>query len=277
MQIQNALRRYNRFFLDDDHRKDYILQQTEGMARTFLEPLFLEPEPDQDPLELVEQVVSFLTNPSAAQIARNKYFALRMTSGAPFWTFYHEFRTEASTAGIRDENTLKMDLRDKILPRLRVKLFHEYRRSRTLSEWVAAIQEEDSGQTAERTVYGSPAISGNTRDNRARQTSSTTHENPTSRRSVPTTQKVIPEDTAPQQRSSTPGFSGNQQRPPWRSDTPRQNNPQSRNTPDIRHSTPRVNEIAVQEPTHDSDENDEFYDIPDELDDPPVSRAKDSA
>ena len=41
VQIQNALRRYDRFFLDDEHRKDYILQQTEGMARTFLEPLFL--------------------------------------------------------------------------------------------------------------------------------------------------------------------------------------------------------------------------------------------
>ena len=62
------MRRYDQYFVDDDHRKDWLLTQTEGTARTFLEPFFLSPTLNDDgniadALDLVEQVVKFLTNP----------------------------------------------------------------------------------------------------------------------------------------------------------------------------------------------------------------------
>ena len=104
-------------------------------------------------LDLISQVVTFLTNPHEQQTARNDYSALVMESGETFWEFYHEFRTLAKKGGVNDRSTLKMDLQDKILSRLRRRLFHEYRKSRTLEEYVEAIQAEDQGQIAEQTLY----------------------------------------------------------------------------------------------------------------------------
>jgi hypothetical protein len=77
-----------------------------------------------------------------------------MKPGEHFWEFYHKFRTLARKAGMNDQVSLKMDLKDKISSRLRTKLFNEYRTARTLEDYVEAIQTEDQGQIMEHTYYG---------------------------------------------------------------------------------------------------------------------------
>ena len=163
VQVKNTLERWDRYFYDDTHKKDWILAQTEGTARSFLEPFFLEASynADNDALALVEELVSFLANPAEQQTARDQYNALRMKQSDTFWTFYQQFRTLASTARMLDDNMLRMDLRDKIAPRLRRQLHSEYAKSNSLGQWVAAIQAEDQGQIAERTVYANQQDAAN--------------------------------------------------------------------------------------------------------------------
>jgi hypothetical protein len=109
-----------------------------------------------DALDLVDQVVKFLTNPHEQQTARNLYSALKMkAAGQTFWDFYQQFRILASQGGVTDKSILKMDLQDKLPSRLRKQLFHEYRRARTLEEYVEAVQAEDQGQIVENTIYAS--------------------------------------------------------------------------------------------------------------------------
>ncbi|KAG9244224.1 hypothetical protein BJ878DRAFT_480382 [Calycina marina] len=120
---------------------------------TFLEPTLDAGGNLVEALDLVEEVVSFLSNPHEQQTAGDNYHALHMRSGESFWEFYHKFGTLASTARKMDVSILKMDLRDKLLPRLRRQLHSEYKNTRTLKEWVAEFQAEDQGQTAKRTVY----------------------------------------------------------------------------------------------------------------------------
>ena len=53
VQVKNSLERFSQHFYDDTHRKDWLLAQTEGTARSFLEPFFSEAPYETDALALV--------------------------------------------------------------------------------------------------------------------------------------------------------------------------------------------------------------------------------
>lgn len=87
--VRNRLKRYKPYFVDEEHCKEWVLNQTEGMAQTFLEPAFLDAEKNEDgelldALDLVEQLVSFLTNPHEKQTARSDYSTLQMAGNESF-------------------------------------------------------------------------------------------------------------------------------------------------------------------------------------------------
>lgn len=275
VQVQNALRRYANYFMDEDHKKDWLLNQTEGMARTFLEPAFIEPEFNEegnlvDALDLVDQLVSFLSNPHDKQTARSKYSALQMESRNSFWTFYHEFRTLARTAGINDKSVLKMDLQEKLPPRLRKQLFQEYRKSRSLEEYVEAIQAEDQGQHVERTYHATSESSASVRS--------------TSRRAIKATATfAIPQQTIARTSPLTDA-TAYQPRPhkwspsppnPARNDTPRAQTPAQTprhysSQPAQRSHTPyRVNEIDAGQPSDGESEGDNGEEYEDAVEEPP--------
>jgi hypothetical protein len=275
------MRRYSQYFLDDEHRKDWLLAQTEGMARTFLEPFFLSATLNDDgdiadALDLVEQVVKFLTNPHEQQTARNLYSTLKMrAAGQTFWEFYHQFRILASQGGVTDKSILKMDLQDKLPSRLRKQLFHEYRRARTLEEYVEAIQAEDQGQIVESTIYAS------------RSGSSATSINSYPRREVDvssgTTGKSLQASTvaSSSQRRATSQPPG--QQTSVRADTPRAQTPTNAprhfsQRPPSHGYTSRVNEMEVDGdeggPVSDSQAADDNDNLPVEE---PTPRAKDQA
>ena len=267
VQVQNSLSRYKSYFVDDDHRKDWLLAQTEGMARTFLEPSFLSTEVNEDgspvdALDLIAQLVAFLTNPHEQQTARNNYTALTMGPRETFWEFYQQFRTLARKGGINDKSILKMDLQDKIPSRLRKQLFHEYRKARNLEDYVEAIQAEDQGQMVERTIYHkeSESSAGKTISSSRRQASPR-------ERSAPS-HTSVPSHSAPQpwkanvSFSESPGWRSNQSPAPQnsaRADTPRAQTPAnaprhfSSQPPANRPYTPRINEIGVDDGDDGSD------------------------
>ena len=276
VQIQNSLRRYQQYFIDDDHRKDWVLAQTDGMARTFLEPSFLEPQPDEDALDLVAQVVAFLTNPHESQTARNKYIALDMEEYDSFWPFYHEFRTLAKKSGMRDKEVLKLDLHDKIKSRLRKKLFHEYRKSRTLEEYVEAIQAEDQGQLAEMNVYNNKPLTS--------KTSSSNNKSSSSRNSN-TSSNHRTERSSSHRDSRTLAQPSSSSSPHTRADTPRTSSSAPANTPRYFSSSqppnrfpPRINEVDIDDSEQgDVEDNIEDNNNADSLVDEPTPRVKDQA
>jgi hypothetical protein len=265
VQVRNALNRYANYFMDEDHKKDWLLNQTSGMAQTFLEPAFLEPEfnEDGDPidvLDLVEQLVSFLSNPHDKQTARSDYSALVMSPAASFWTFYHSFRTLARKAGISDKSVLKMDLQEKIPGRLRKKLYQEYRTSRTLEDYVEAIQAEDQGQFVERTYFASSESSVSKSSSRRPIKTSMKTETALHPSQAGPSKSFGAEDRRPTSRLPTPNL-------PARTDTPRAQTPaivprHYSSQPTQRQNTSyRVNEIDAGQPSEsDSDEdNEEVY------------------
>jgi hypothetical protein len=143
-QLDNSLALYERYFINEEHRRSYVLDNTEGRARDYLEPLFLDTDTTQSADDLIESVVSFLTNPAEQQTAHDKYRNLQMSERATFWNFYQTFRILATTGGIKDDYTLRTDLRDKITPRLRTAVVQEWRRCRNITEYAAVIQDADS-------------------------------------------------------------------------------------------------------------------------------------
>lgn len=276
-QILNHLDWYSRYFLNDEHRKSYILDNTEGMARDFLEPLFLDPDGNSDPYDLIDSVCKFLTNPAEKSQARTKFKKLEMEADNTFWEFYHEFRTTATLAGFRDDLTLRTELRDKLLPRLRMKLTQEWRRCDNLTEWVAAIQEEDAAWVAERTLHGGPASDKSTTRSGIYAGSRTAYNN------LPVPKPpVVPRVSFDTSARDTTSHNAPKNRPntPWRNDTPRQQTPlpaRYSNVPPTRQSTPHVSEIAMDNTLEESYEDAVEHLAADELEGASCPRAKDDA
>lgn len=272
-QVEHTFQRYRRFFMDESHKKDWLLDQCEGQARSFLEPLFLDDDPEVTAEDLMNDLVDFIANPHEKQTARDKYNALYMKPRETFWEFYHEFRILAQTAGMRNPDQLKMDLRDKILPRLRKQLHSQYKNTHTLKEWVAEIQAEDQGQEAERTVYAHQHDSSSTKKaatTTTRTTSTTAYPPRAEQRAYFNAQTSAPRPSFTP-RSDSPGF---QQRSttPARYDTPRAQTPANAprhfsqgQTSYNRPQTPvgRVNaieEVDIHRQTQDDDDEDQFED-----------------
>ncbi|TQS33676.1 hypothetical protein Golomagni_05971 [Golovinomyces magnicellulatus] len=143
-QILDKFETYESQFISHRQKKNYLIDQTEGIARKFLEPLVLNSHSGQEIDDLIEEVVNFLTNPAEVDNARNDYLNLEMTTNQTFWEFYREFRVSASTAGITQDLVLRNDLRDKILTRLRIAVANEWPRCNNLRDYAAAIQNIDS-------------------------------------------------------------------------------------------------------------------------------------
>jgi tRNA splicing endonuclease len=283
VQVRHALRRYQDYFVDEDHRRDWVLAQTEGTARTFLEPSFLSPELNEDgsvmdALDLVSQVVTFLTDPHEQETARTLYSNLRMkASGETFWEFYQQFRNLAQQGGVKDKTILKMDLQAKIPSRLRKQLFHEYRRAKTLEDYVAAVQAEDQGQIVESNYYS------------RRQEPAEPRQVSRDRRPINDTSARKPLQQAPDpkdQRTDRSSWRPTQQTPgtqnPAQADTPRAQTPANTprhfsQPPQNRGSTPRIYEM---EPDDDGGSEPDSQAVGDNDNLPveePTPRAKDQA
>jgi len=273
---------YNQYFLNDEHKKSYILDNTEGIARDFLEPLFLDPDGNCDPYDLIDSVCKFLTNPAEQSLARTEFKKLKMTTNKTFWEFYHVFRTTATLASIRDDLTLRTELKDKLLPRLRMKLTQEWRRCNTLVEWVAAIQEEDAAWIEEQTLHGTYTVS-----NKASNRSGTYSNSRTARNDLPVPElspTVMPKASfdfpVTARGSTTSNPSKDRPNTPWRTDNPRQQTPFSArhsSAPPNRQSTPHINEVAMDDALDESYEDAIEYLNADELEEAVSPRAKDDA
>lgn len=152
-QILDRLEWYQDHFFNENHRRSFILDNTEGIARDFLEPLFLDLENTQDALELVDAVTTFLSDPAEQDIAMNEFLNLNMdrSPSLSFWDFYQRFRTLATTAQIRDDLSLRTALRDKITPALRRGAVLEWNRCRTIDQYASVIQQLDADDLAVRT------------------------------------------------------------------------------------------------------------------------------
>ncbi len=274
-QILNHLEWYGQYFLNDEHKKSYIIDNTEGIARDFLEPLFLDPDGNCDPYDLIDSVCKFLTNPAEQSLARTEFKKLDMKAYKTFWEFYHVFRTTATLAGYRDDLTLRTELKDKLLPRLRMKLTQEWRRCHTLTEWVAAIQEEDAAWIEERMLHSTPASDKPPNRSGAYFSSHTVRSNPPAQEASIRDSYNLPSN--PPWRIDNPP-SKDRPNTPWRTDTPRQQTPSARHSsaPPNRHSTPHVNEIAMDDTLEESYEDAVEHLDADKLE-APCPQAKDDA
>ncbi|RKF56720.1 hypothetical protein OnM2_079005 [Erysiphe neolycopersici] len=105
---------------------------------------------DQGAYDLIDDVVTFLTDPAEADNARNGYLNRAMKPNQTFWDFYRQFRILASTAGITQDLVLRADLRDKVLTRLRSSVVNEWPRCKTLQQYAAALLNQDADYHARR-------------------------------------------------------------------------------------------------------------------------------
>lgn len=145
-QIEVTYRTYVDYFGSEDERRAYLLNQTEGDARQYIEPQITDPtDPNNQPtaLDLVNDLYSFLYNPQTREKARNEYNRLKMQPTDSFWSFYRKFRGLSRAAKITNDDDLMFDLKSKILPRLRAPTTQEYRKARNLDAYVEALQAED--------------------------------------------------------------------------------------------------------------------------------------
>lgn len=256
-----------------------------------MEPLFLDRENSATALQLVDQLVAFLSDPAEVSQAVYQFKGLYMAPTERFWNFYRVFRTVAAAAQITDDATLRSELRDKITHKLRSKLYQEWPRCTTLDEWVERIQNEDVGQHAESTLY-SQAPYSQPRASRTQPASKETYG--TSRQAVRSSMATTkpPPETAPSYpRHHTPGFSSGSQQPKAPDDR--------RKTPAADHRTPgppersasqypaRINKLEPQTDYHGpEDPTQPAYPLEDSDDEPPAayfnapepsSRAKEEA
>jgi hypothetical protein len=142
--MRQRLEWYDSYFVDEGHRIAYIIDNTDGAAREFLEPLYLNECSPQVAEDLIDAVVEFLSNPSERQQGYDDYLNLRMYANTDlFWEFYRRFRLLATTAEVSDDYTLRTNLRDKILPRLRLSVVHEWERCHDINKYTSAVQRAD--------------------------------------------------------------------------------------------------------------------------------------
>lgn len=156
---KRTLIEYDRWFVTEDRKLSWVFQQTEGIARRFLEPSFVRATEDNlSAVEMVDKVYTFLHNPHDRDQARDEFTALRMSSSEAFWDFYHRFQTVAATAEITDDYDLRCELRNKIVPRLRIAAAGWWDLCRTLQAYVNKLQTLDLAQAAERTIHSKGKI-----------------------------------------------------------------------------------------------------------------------
>lgn len=153
--ILDNLEDYGDFFISDRQKKNYVLDQTEGIARDYLAPKIADRSSDASPEDLVHDVVTFLSDPAEQQQGEIDFEALHMLPKETFWEFYLEFCRLASIAEITDQRRLRNAMRGKVLSRLRKPLNQKWAETSTFDEWVTAIQNEDTGYRAETTLYAS--------------------------------------------------------------------------------------------------------------------------
>lgn len=142
--MEANLKRYDHLFLDEDHRREHVIANTEGLARNHLQPLLLLQGEAYDAYGLINSAVNITTNPAEQQIATDQYHAIRQKPNQSFWEFYQKFRELANTAGIANSESLRYDLRSKISSRLRLACANEYPKCITVDEYAAVLQTNDA-------------------------------------------------------------------------------------------------------------------------------------
>jgi hypothetical protein len=97
----------------ESFRRQYVLEQTQGLALEYLEGQYLQQNPPLTAIQLVESVVTFLTDPAEAQRAADEYHVLRM-GNLSFTEFHRRLMRLANLANITDKHTLRQDLTFKV-------------------------------------------------------------------------------------------------------------------------------------------------------------------
>lgn len=238
----------------------------------------MDPDSNSNPYDLIDSVCKFLTNPAEQLLARTEFKKLDIKGYKTFWEFYHIFQTTATLAGIRDDLTLRTELKDKLLPRLRMKLIQEWRRCNTLTEWVAAIQEEDAAWIEEQTLHGTPASNKSTNRSGMHFSSHTARSYP----AAPEAPTVVRKASFDTPASGITPNNPSKDRPntSWRTDTPRQQTPSSaRHSSALsnRYTIPQVNKIAIDDMLEESYGDAIEHLNADKLEEPPCPQAKDDA
>lgn len=135
----------------DGFRRQYVLEQTQGVALDYLEGLYMQQNPPLSATELVDQVASFLTDSAEQQRARDDYYMLRMGSLA-FSEFHRQLMLLATTAGITDKETLRRDLTSKVTEFYRRHTAPGRMASTTLERDVEVYQYIEANESGIRTV-----------------------------------------------------------------------------------------------------------------------------
>lgn len=267
--IEVRFQQYNYAFNSELIRMAYVMDNVEGTARTFLEPYWLR-DLAATAEELIDLVVNFLSDPSKAEKANDKYQELAMTKHEEFRTFYHQFRSLASQAQICDEKTLRIDLRRKVPLRLRSFAANDYRKTTSLQDYVDSLTHFDQEFRSQEVTTGKsfgayrdpPAV----RYSKSQGKKNNQEEHPIKQSSSNRNTDRLQPDTPPSQLFI-----------PSRSGHPKGNNPdnhrirQDSEKPNVkfeRRDTPRINELNPIDHTDDEASED---------DEPQPSRAKDDA
>ena len=164
--ITDNLLDYRDYFQSERAAKNYVLDQTEGLANRFLATRIQDSANTDTPQELVDEVARWLTDPAEKERANIEFQKTFMHQKQHFWDFYLEFTNLAATAEITDEERLRNDMRSKILPRLREQLGQKWAETTTFDAWVTAIQNEETNYQSEQTLFSTLPNGGSSRRTR---------------------------------------------------------------------------------------------------------------
>jgi hypothetical protein len=110
--VLDRLSAYEQTLFNESLRRQYVIDQVEGIALEFLEGLYLQ-QPPLTASQLITEVSQYMTDPSEAERAADQYHVLTMGK-LTFSEFYRQFRLLAITARITDQATLRRDLTSKV-------------------------------------------------------------------------------------------------------------------------------------------------------------------
>jgi hypothetical protein len=110
--VLDRLSVYEQTLFNESLRRQYVIDQVEGIALEFLEGLYLQ-QPPLTASQLITEVSQYMTDPSEAERAADQYHILIMGK-LTFSEFYRQFRLLAITARIADQATLRRDLTSKV-------------------------------------------------------------------------------------------------------------------------------------------------------------------
>jgi hypothetical protein len=250
----------------ESFRRQYVLEQTQGLALEYLEGQYLQQTPPLTAVQLVESVATFLTDPAEAQRAADEYYVLRM-GNLSFTEFHRQLMRLANLAGITDKRTLRQDLTFKVTEFYRRATGMGRMASTSLEGDVRVYQWLEANEAGIKTVN---AARSNTPANTTRRTQGESHSTSRTELAAQAKQPAPHAYVSTNPRLGTPA--------PAVNDTPRHFTP-ARNSPAFqqsstqRHATPpgnystdraRSHTVGAVEYTEADDDAETFVDAPED-------------